>query len=179
MTSSLKPPTLIIEKRGQKSLTELRAKYVCGKLGKIIPARLLPGTDLMNGLKKVCGDNKVRHGTVLTAIGSLRKLTIQLPVPNEKTKLGVTYSEPQVISGPIEVLGIQGVILETEAGEVALHLHGTFSGKDGKVYGGHLVPDGNPILVTLDAVIGEVTDARLMRRYDEEIDFNVFSPEPL
>jgi len=133
----------------------------------------------MNGLKKACADNKIRYGTVLTAIGSTRQLTYQVLVPNPEAKPGAAYSEPLVIPGPIEVLGIQGVILETEAGETVLHLHGTFSDKDGKVYGGHLVPDENPILVTLDAVIGEVTEAKLMRRHDEETDFNLFSPEPL
>lgn len=159
-------------------MAELRTKCVCGKFGKIIPVRLLPGTDLMNGLKKVCEDNGVRHGTLLTAIGSLRKLTIQVLVPNEKVKLGAAYTKPQTIPGPIEILGIQGVILETETGEVVLHLHGIFCDKDGKTFGGHIVPDENPVLATLDAVISEVTGVRLTRRYDEETELNLFSPEP-
>jgi len=160
-------------------MAELRAKHVSAKLGKMIPIRLRPGTDLMNGFKKVCEDNGVRQGSIMTAIGSLRKLTIQVLVPNEKAKLGAAYTEPQTILGPIEVLGVQGVIFETEAGEVALHLHGMFSDKDGKVYGGHLVPGENPVLATLDAVIGEVADARLTLRHDEETGLNHFSPEPL
>ncbi len=159
-------------------MAELRTKCVCGKFGKIIPVRLLPGTDLMNGLKKVCEDNGVRHGTLLTAIGSLRKLTIQLLAPNEKVKLGAAYTKPQTIPGPIEILGIQGVILETETGEVVLHLHGIFCDKDGKTFGGHIVPDENPVLATLDAVISEVTGVKLTRRYDEETELNLFSPEP-
>jgi len=158
-------------------MAEIRAKHVCGKFGKMIPARLLPGTDLMNGLKKVCEDNGVRHGTVLSAIGSLRKLTIQVLAPNEKVKLGAAYTEPQTIPGPIEILGIQGVIFEIEAGEVALHLHGIFCDKDGKTFGGHIVPGENPILATLDAVIGEVAGVRLTRRHDEETDLKLFSPE--
>jgi len=159
-------------------MEEFRAKSVCGKLGKMVAVRLLPGTDLMNGLKKVCEDNGVRHGIPLTAIGSLRKLTIQVLVPNEKVKLGAAYTQPQTIPGPIEILGIQGVIVETETGEVALHLHGIFCDKDGKTFGGHIVPGENPILATLDAVIGEVAGVRLTRRYDEETDLNLFSPEP-
>lgn len=159
-------------------MAELRTKCVCGKFGKIIPVRLLPGTDLMNGLKKVCEDNGVRHGTLLTAIGSLRKLTIQLLAPNEKVKLGAAYTKPQTIPGPIEILGIQGVILETETGEVVLHLHGIFCDKDGKTFGGHIVPGENPVLATLDAVISEVAGVRLTRRYDEETELNLFSPEP-
>ncbi|MBA7620722.1 hypothetical protein ES703_28076 [subsurface metagenome] len=99
-------------------------------------------------------------------------------MPNEKTKLGAAYDPPQTIPGPIEIMGIQGVIFETESGEVALHLHGVFCDKDGKTLGGHIVPGGNPVLATLDAVIGEVAGVRMMRRYDEETDLNLFSPEP-
>ena len=158
-------------------MPEIRAKHVCGKFGRIVPLRLLPGTDLMNGLKKVCEDNGVRYGTILTAIGSLRKLTTQVLVPNEKAKMGAAYTEPSTIPGPIEILGIQGVIFETDTGEVALHLHGIFCDKDGKTYGGHLVPGENPILATLDAVIGEIADVKLIRRYDEETELGLFSPE--
>ena len=159
-------------------MPEIRTKYAFGELSRVIPLRLLPGTDLMDGLKKVCEENGIRHGTILSAIGTLRKLTIQIFVPNEKTKLGAGYDPPQTIPGPAEIMGIQGVIFETETGEVALHLHGIFCDKEGKTIGGHIVPGGNPILATLDAVIGEVSGVRMMRRYDEETDLNLFSPEP-
>jgi predicted DNA-binding protein with PD1-like motif len=158
-------------------MAELRTKYVCGRLGKTVAVRLLPGTDLMNGLKKTCEDNGIRGGAVLTAIGSLQKVTFQVLAPNEKAKMGAAYTEPQVTPGPIEILGIQGVILETDSGEVVLHLHGTFCDKEGKTFGGHLVPGENPILATLDAIIGEVADVRFGRRYDEETELNMFSPE--
>jgi len=159
-------------------MTEVRAKYVSGGLSRVVPLRLLPGTDLMTGLKKVCEDNGVRHGTILSAIGTLRQLTIQIFVPKDRAKLGAGYDPPQTIPGPIEIMGIQGVIMETESGEVALHLHGVFCDKEGKTLGGHLVPGGNPVLATLDVVIGEVSGVRMMQRYDEETDLNLFSPEP-
>ncbi len=159
-------------------MAEPRTKHVCGKLGRVIPLRLLPGTDLVNGLKKVCEDNDVRHGTIMSAIGTLRQLTIQIFVPKQEAKLGAGYDPPQTIPGPIEIMGIQGVIFETETGEVALHLHGVFCDREGKTLGGHIVPGGNHVLATLDAVIGEVSGVRMIRRYDEETDLNLFSPEP-
>jgi len=115
----------------------------------------------------------------LSAIGSLQKLTVMVLTPNEKTKLGAAYTDPQTIPGPIEILGIQGVILNSEEGNVILHLHGTFSDEEGKVYGGHVAPiEGeNPILATLDVIIGEITDAKMTLRYDEETDLNIFCPE--
>ena len=160
-------------------MAEVRIIQACGKFGKMIPVRLRPGTDLIYGLKKACDDNGVKYGVLITAIGSLQKLTYKTFVPNEKAKLGAAYTEPDVLAGPIEVLGVNGVIVETESGEVAFHLHGSFADKTGKVYGGHLVEGGNPILATLDAVIGEVTNAKFVRRYDEETDLNLSTPEQI
>lgn len=160
-------------------MSEPRITYACGKFGKMIPVRLRPGTDLMNGIKKTCEDNGVRYGAVMTAIGSLRKLTYQVLVPNDKAKMGASYKEPKTIPGPIEVLGVQGVIFQSEEGQTLLHLHGSFCDKDGKFFGGHLVQGENPILATLDVVIGEVADARLIARYDEEVESKPFNPEPL
>ena len=160
-------------------MTELRSMYACGKLGRVVPLRLLPGTDLMNGIKQVCDDNGIRHGVVLSAIGTLRQLTINIFVPKPELKIGAGYNPPQTIPGPIEIMAIQGVIFETENGEVGLHLHGVFCDKKGSTLGGHIVPGGNPILATLDAVVGEVSGVRMLRRYDAETDLNLFSPEPL
>ena len=158
-------------------MAEIRTQHVCGKYGRIVPLRLLPGTDLMNGIKKVCEDNGVRYGNLISAIGSLRQVTFQVLVPNEKTKMGAAYTEPSTIPGPIEILGIQGIIFETDTGETVLHLHGTFCDKDGKTFGGHIVPGENPILATLDAIIGEIADVKLMRRDNEEVGLPLFSPE--
>jgi predicted DNA-binding protein with PD1-like motif len=132
----------------------------------------------MNGIKKTCEDNGVRYGTVISAIGSLRKLTYQVLIPDDKAKMGASYNEPQTVPGPIEVLGIQGVIFQSEEGQTLLHLHGSFCNKDGKFFGGHVVQGDNPVLATLDAVIGEVTNARMIARYDKEIEGNLFNPEP-
>jgi len=158
-------------------MPEIRAKTLPARFGRVFPVRLLPGTDIMSGLKKVCEDNNIRHGHLLMAIGSLNQLTIQIFRPNPKAKIGAGYTEPETIPGPIEILGLSGIIFETETGEIALHLHGSFCDKEGKVLGGHLVPGGNPICATMDACIAEVADAKFMVRYDEETDLSLFSPE--
>jgi predicted DNA-binding protein with PD1-like motif len=165
-------------KEGRKMNEEARTKYVLSKVGKVVPLRLLPGTDVMNGIKQVCEENGIRGGAVLMGIGSVRKLTIQILKPNEKAKIGSAYGAPEVTPGPIEILGIQGIIYEVaETGELALHLHGNFCDKDGKTFGGHLVPGENPILATLDTIIVEFANVNIKRRYDEETDLNMFSPE--
>ncbi len=158
-------------------MAEIRALQACGKFGKIISVRLKTHTDLMNGLKKVCEDNGINQGVVLTGIGSVRKLTYQVLTPNDKVKLGAAYTDPTSLPGPIEILSVQGSIFHTGEGGLILHLHGTFSDKEGKVYAGHLVPDGNPVLATLEAVIAEITGVNLVRKYDEDTDMSLITPE--
>ena len=160
-------------------MAEIQAFHARGNFGKIIPVRLRTHTDLMNGIKKTCEDYGIQQGVVLTGVGSVRKLSIQVLTPNEEVKVGAAYTDPQTIPGPIEVLSVQGFIFQTEEGEMVLHLHGTFSDKEGEVYGGHLVPGENPVLATLEAVIAEITGARLIRRYDEDVGLKLITPEPL
>ena len=157
---------------------ESRATYIRGEFGSVVGVRLLPGTDLLEGLAKTCIENNIRSGAVLSAIGSLRHLTIKVLVSNEKAKLGAAYDDPVMTPGPIEILGLQGVIFQDgETGKLELHLHGIFSDKEGKPLGGHVVPGENPVLATVDAVIGEVAGAKFMRRHDDETDLPMFSPE--
>ena len=102
---------------------------------------------------------------------------IQIFRPMPGTKLGAGYTDPETMAGPIEILGLSGIVFETGEGEVALHIHGSFCDKEGKVVGGHLVPGGNPICATMDACIAEVAGAKFVTRYDEETDLTLFSPE--
>ena len=156
---------------------ELREKHVSAGFGRIIPVRLLPGTDIMDGLKKVAEDNGIRAGYLLMAIGTVNQLTLQIFRPRPESRLGAGYTDPETIPGPIEILGLSGIISETEDGETALHLHASFCDKEGKILGGHVVAGGNPVCATLDACVAEVTGARFMTRYDEETDLSLFSPE--
>lgn len=63
-------------------------------------------------------------------------------------------------------------------GETLLHVHGTFSDQYGKVYAGHVVTGSNPVLGTLDGMIAEVTDVKLICRMEPEVGLGLFTPEP-
>ena len=104
-------------------------------------------------------------------------MTYQVLTPKPETKLGAGYTEPQVVPGPVEIVNLQGVIFQSEEGETLLHVHGTFSDKDGKVYAGHVVAGENPVLATLDGLIVEVADVRLIRRMDAEVGLGLYTPE--
>ena len=155
----------------------LGAYHASGRLGKLVPVRLRRGTDLMTGLKEVCEANGIKQGAVLAGIGSLQKMTYQVLAPKPETRLGAGYTDPQVIQGPVEIVTLQGVVFQSEDGETLLHVHGTFSYQHGKVYAGHVVTGENPVLATLDGIIAEVADVRLVRRLDAEVGLGLFTPE--
>lgn len=160
-------------------MEEIGALHAGGRFGKVVPIRLRTGTDLTEGIRRVCQANGIRHGAILAGIGSLRKMTYQVLVPKPETKLGAGYAEPATVPGPVEILALQGVIFESEDGELLLHIHGTFSDQRGAVYAGHVVPGENPILATLDGVVAEVAGVRLVRRQDPEVGMGLFTPEAL
>ena len=154
------------------------AFFASGKTGRLVPVRLKTGTDITDGLKQVCEKLGIKYGAVLVGIGSIRQLSYCVLAPKPEAKMGAGYTDPEIVPGPVEVVGLSGVIFQSDQGETLFHLHGTFSDKVGKVYAGHLVAGANPVLATLDAMIGEVTDAKMIRRMDEEVGMGLYTPEP-
>ncbi len=150
-----------------------------GRFGKIVPLRLTTGTDITDGIRRLCQVHGIRYAAIVTGIGSLRKMTYQVLAPAPGTALGAAYTPARVIQGPVEVLSLQGVVFESEQGEMLLHIHGTFSDQHGQVYAGHVVPGENPVLATLDGLIAELADVRLVRRNDPRVGLGLCTPEPL
>lgn len=149
------------------------------KLGKIIVRQLPTNTDLVESIKKACADNGIRYGTILSTVGSLRKLTIECVVPSDKTGSGFDFGPPKVILGPLQVLGLAGAIFETATGEMDTHIHGSFSDSEGNVYGGHLIEGENPIATRLVTVIGKIDDVSLIERLDKKSGHRLLHVEPL
>jgi len=155
----------------------IRALSVEGSVSRTIVGRLLPGTDMLNGIEAVCQRHQVKYGFISCAIGALVEATYIYPIPEEGAKVGIVYSDPVALEGPIEFLGGQGVICQSEQGEYRIHLHGSASDKEMRVWGGHFVPSGNIVLATLDFIIQEVSGMEMLRKFDEETGFEQFKPK--
>jgi predicted DNA-binding protein with PD1-like motif len=156
---------------------EMGAHYAIGKAGKLIPARLRTHTDITNGLKAVCAENGIKYGAVLFGIGSIRKVTYQILGPKPESPMGAGYLDPITLPGPVEVISMHGIVFQSDDGQTLLHLHGTFCDKEGKVFGGHIVAGGNPVLATLDAYIVEAVGAETIRQMDEDIGMALGIPQ--
>ncbi|MFX1519405.1 MAG: PPC domain-containing DNA-binding protein [Promethearchaeota archaeon] len=159
---------------------EVRYQATSGKLGKVIIGRLLSGTDVIEGIEKICKDHNIKSAFVSVSIGSLQKATFLLAMAKQGTKLGIVYTEPIEVPGPIEFLSGLGIVCEGEKeGELETHFHATFSNEKQEVYGGHLVKGKNPTLATIDLSIIEVKGIKIARKFDEETGFVLISPEPV
>jgi predicted DNA-binding protein with PD1-like motif len=155
-------------------MSQIRTQAVASKKGRAVVGRIFPGTDLIKGIEKVCQDNQVTSGTIVAGIGSLSRAQFVYAVPDKDAKMGIKYSEPVRVEGPLEVLACQGTIGLTAEGQLGIHLHGLMSDPDMKVYGAHFLEDGNPVLVTVEIMIHENQDVRTAREQDLETGFPVF-----
>lgn len=138
------------------------------RIGKVIVKHLPIDEDLIGGIKKICVDNGIRCGQILTVVGSIRHLSIECIVVNSETESGFDFGPPRVISGPMQILSLVGIIFENEAGKMDTHIHGTFSDSDGNIYGGHVLEGENPVAVRLTIAIGEIADVCLTEKKDSE-----------
>ena len=145
--------------------------------GRTIVVRLLPGTDLVSGIEAACRFHHVQYGYFGSVIGSLQKATFVIPVTDTAALLNFRYCDPIEFAGPIELIGGQGVICQSEAGELMIHLHAQGVTPEQRTFGGHFSAGGNPVLATIDMVIVEVDGAKMMRRFDPECGLVMLSPE--
>jgi len=152
---------------------DVRVKSAAGFAGRLIAGRILPGTDLITGIEKICEEHGVKGGWV-NCLGSLQKAGYFILEPNN-SKLGAGYGEMLKVAGPVELMGGMGLICYQD-GQVGVHFHATMCDKEGKVFGGHLVKGENPSLATVELAINEIVDITMQRAHDEEADGNHFSP---
>ncbi len=156
----------------------MRIQSVEGRTGRVIVARFLPGTDMLEGIEEVCRRHHVKYAVIQCAVGAFKQATFVYPIPRKDAKIGIVYSDPVVLEGPIEFLGGQGIVCQSDEGKYLLHFHGSASDKEMRVWGGHFTT-GNVILATLDVIISEIDNVKMLRRFDEETGFVQFSPEKL
>lgn len=149
-----------------------------GKLGRVVVLRLKPGTDVLLGLQAACERAGINNGVIISAIGSLARVRFCDPIeiPEKRARYG--YGEPLQLEGPIELTSTSGIICHDDSGETNLHVHVDLADQEGKAYGGHLV-EGTKVLLTLDAVIGEIEGVDMRRKMDPELEVPLLSPQQM
>lgn len=157
-----------------KKHSEVRIESEEGTSGRIITARLRPGTDLLTGIKELTKRYNILAGAVVVSFGSLARAEVSWregskPDPSKK-------AERIRLEGPISFLSSQGKVGITEEGEPVVHLHGVLADLDGRLWGGHFYEGDNPIFSTFEVVIQEILGVRHTKIYDEESEVKLIKP---
>lgn len=149
-----------------------------GRLGRVVVLRLKPGTDVLLGLQAACQQAGITNGVIVSAIGSLAEVRFCDPIEIAEKRAKYGYGDPLQLEGPIELLSASGIICHDDSGATNLHVHVDLADQNGKAYGGHLV-EGTKVLLTLDAVIGEIDGVDMRRKMDPELEVPLLSPQKL
>lgn len=149
-----------------------------GRLGRVVVLRLKPGTDVLLGLQAACEQAGITNGVIVSAIGSLAEVRFCDPIEIAEKRAKYGYGDPLQLEGPIELLSASGIICHDDSGATNLHVHVDLADQNGKAYGGHLV-EGTRVLLTLDAVIGEIDGVDMCRKMDPELEVPLLSPQKL
>ncbi|MEW6266769.1 MAG: PPC domain-containing DNA-binding protein [Thermodesulfobacteriota bacterium] len=153
-----------------------RVSTVIARKGRVVIGRILRDTDLVTGIIELCRQTGIVTGAIEIAIGSLRKADISWAIPSDKTRRGSERTAPVPIEGPLEFITGQGLVCLADLDRPVIHFHGMICDPNGRAWGGHFFPNGNPVHSTMDVVITEIEGARMDWELDPEIDLELPVP---
>ena len=112
----------------------------------------MPKQDLRKQLELFVKQHKLRAGLILTAVGSLQKVSLRLADQKDST----------TFEGKYEIVSLVGTLSPD-----GVHLHISVSDSTGKTIGGHLV-EGCEIYTTAEIVIAEARGLAFTREQDAQ-----------
>ena len=121
-----------------------------GKNQMIITKRLEKGNDLKQSILKICQENDIEAGIIISSVGCVNKLHVGLA----KAIKDKEYNQD------LEILSLNGT-----CSKYGLHLHICVSDENGNTFGGHLL-DGTIINTTCELAIMTIDNIQFKREYD-------------
>ncbi len=146
--------------------------YLCrlGRGGKILVARIKPGSDLIESIRSLVEENHVKGGVIISGVGLLRKAQLRnckiLPKEYPITDANRSFL---TFERPMEILSLSGNVSEVE-GRPWIHAHITLSYVENdeiKVVGGHVL-EGCIVFGFAEVFIMELEDVDMKKKFDEE-----------
>lgn len=149
-----------------------------GTIKNVYAVRFEPGEDVQESILKVCEQYEIRHGMILTALGSLNGASFFDPAPIPGKPGLYAYGDPIELPAPVELISLSGIICEGEGGDTQCHIHCSMADEKGTTYSGHF-KEGNKVLTTVEMVIAEVSQIYMGREVEPTRGVSVFSPRQL
>lgn len=126
---------------------------------KTIIFRIKPGNDLKESIEDIVRENNITAGFIVTCVGGLEQATVRMAGATPDAQ------DIQTFDGDFEIVSLVGTVSVN-----GVHLHMSFSDKEGIVRGGHL-KEGTTIHPTAEIVIGVDEDIIMTREMDKETGF--------
>jgi len=150
----------------------LETRYVdgIGKGGRVLVARLKPGSDLLLSLRSLVEKEGMKTGIILSGVGLLKRACLRnckvLPKEYPITDANRSFL---TFEGPLEILALSGNLSEVK-GKPWVHAHVTLSyveGEEISVIGGHLI-EGCIIFGFAEIFLMELENIMMRKEFDEE-----------
>ena len=116
--------------------------------------KILPGQSLLENIKNLVVQEKIKVGVILSAIGSIRNVRINGIKSGAKLPITPARLTPHELDGPLELLGLTGNIVPGPEGQPDCHLHILAGKASGDVVGGQL--DDAEVFATCEIVLIEL-----------------------
>ncbi len=142
-------------------------EFAEGKTGRTVFVRVKAGADLVKCVKEAFEKSGFTVASVSIAIGSLRK--IRFVFVNEDGR----YTSPVEKEGMFELISAGG-FLSRVSGKIETHIHFAFADNEGKVFGGHMLEEGNIVYATAEVILNEIVSVKFKKIYDTEMSFKMF-----
>jgi predicted DNA-binding protein with PD1-like motif len=107
--------------------------------------RMLPDTDLYQELKNYLKKNGIQAATIISCVGSLKKIHIRTATGKNFLKYENNY----------EIVSLVGCVSIDRS-----HIHISLGDSEGKTISGHLMGEGNIVFTTAELVLGELNDLK-------------------
>lgn len=141
-----------------------------GKGGRVVVARLKPGSDLLLSLRRLVEKEGIRAGVILSGVGLLERARLRnckaLPEEYPITDANRSFV---TFERPLEILALSGSVSEVE-GKPWVHAHVTLScveDEEISAIGGHLI-EGCIVFGFAEIFLMELEDIEMNREFDEE-----------
>ncbi|MFZ1689370.1 MAG: PPC domain-containing DNA-binding protein [Flavobacteriales bacterium] len=138
-------------------------KIASGGSGRMHVLRLQPGEDVRLTLDTWVKENSTEAAGIVSAVGSLTHAHIRY----------ANRADGIMTTGDLEVCSLSGTLSRH-----GMHLHLSVADRDGQMLGGHML-EGCLVRTTLELVIQEVAEVRMLRSKDERTTFDELDPRPL
>ena len=130
-----------------------RFSYREAREGRRFILRIPPRTKLMEQIQLFAKKVGLKHGVVVSAIGSVRDLSFSDIQAGAHLPITAPRMPVHTVEGPLDLLGIEGNFVPRQDGEVDAHLHILGAKSSGEAVGGHLIEA--EVFATCEMVIAE------------------------